>query len=476
LTSATEESRWRRAQRRRCGARLSPRGRATLALLALAPPLGVAVAVGLPEVSEVAGAGAVEELAPEPRPAPDAPGELLERLPVDRTALELQAIVPPGMEAGRVGESGVAGRLFERIPYQEPGIRGPLRVEYTLDAELTRQVFRVLGQSRVELGHVIVIDPGSGRVLAYASTDPERFPPTRPYPAASLVKVITAAAALDVSPETATLPCRFAGSPYRLTRSRIDPPRRGHTVSLRRALATSNNQCFAQLAVHAVGGNALMDAIARFGWLSEPAPAHAAGTADPGEDRYDVGRLGCGLSGCRITPLHAAQLAASLAHGELVAPRWVDRIVDADGHELPLPALAAPRRVMSLELAAELREMLVDTTTRGTARGAFRTRRGRPLLGPVHVAGKTGSLSGNNPSGRYEWFIGVAPADEPRLAVATLLVQGDLWWRNASQVGAEVLRRAFCHGDRCRAENAERWLQTPATTASLLPSLTDALN
>ena len=478
-TTDGEKTRWRKAQELRRRARLSHRGRATLGLLAVASLGGIALAAGLPSESEMARVEGVApvELPPAARkPASDAPAELLERLPVSRTALEMQAIVAPGVEVGSVGESGVSGRLFERVAYQGPGIRGPLRIEYTLDAELTRQVFRVLSQGRVQLGHVIVLEPGSGRVLAYASTNLEEFPPTRAYPAASLVKVITAAAALDAHPETAGLPCRFAGSPYRLTPARIDPPSRGNTISLRRALATSNNQCFAQLAVHAVGGGPLLEAIARFGWLSEPAPAHAAGTADAGQDRYDVGKLGCGLGRSRITPLHAAQLAAILAHGELVAPRWVDRVVDAEGRELPLPAVSAPRRVISPDLAAELRAMLVDTTTRGTARSAFRKRNGRPLLGPVHVAGKTGSLSGENPTGRYEWFIGVAPAEEPRIAVATLLVQGDLWWRNASQISAEVLRRTFCTGRTCRPENAERWLRAPAATALLAPSRADAVN
>jgi cell division protein FtsI/penicillin-binding protein 2 len=346
-----------------------------------------------------------------------------------------------------------------------------LRVEYTLDAELTRTVFRVLRRGRVELGHVILLDSDTGRALAYASTDVGQFPPTKSYPAASLVKVITAAAALDHAPAKANLPCRYRGSPYRLTPSRIDPPRFGNTVSLRRALATSNNQCFAQLAVHAVGQESLMKAISRFGWLDEPAPAHAAGSADPGENRFDFGKLGCGLSGCRITPLHAAQLAATLARGELVVPRWIERVVDARGRELPLSDTASPRQVVSAELAARLRTMLVDTTKSGTARRAFRKRNGAPLLGPVDVAGKTGSLSGENPGGRYEWFIGAAPADDPRIAVAVLLVQGELWWKNASEVAAEVLHTVFCSDGPCRAEGVARWIHVPdETTAVLVPA------
>jgi cell division protein FtsI/penicillin-binding protein 2 len=313
-------------------------------------------------------------------------------------------------------------------------------------------------------------------VLTYASTDVAHFPPNKLYPAASLVKIITAAAALDRDPGLARLPCRYRGSPYKLTRKSIDPPRSGHEVSLRKALASSNNQCFAQLAVHAVGEAPLLDAISRFGWLSEPAPAHPAGSLDPREDRYDVGRLGCGLAGSRITPMHAAQLAATLVGGELVAPHWIEGVHDADGREMLLPANPTPRQVMTPKLADELRAMLTDTTVKGTARSAFRKRNGKPLLGPVKVAGKTGSLSGTDPEGRYEWFVGVAPADHPEIAVAVLLVQSDQWWRSASQIAAEVLQGVFCEGRKCRPELAARWVSTQTTTAAASNAKRGSLN
>jgi len=400
-------------------------------------------------------------------PPPDAPPVLFERLPVTRAVLDLEAFHPPGLDAGRVGDTGVRGRVYETVAWGSDAVDGPLRVEYTLDATLTREAHRALENGRVSMGHVVVMDPNTGRLLAYASTDVQAFPPTRAYPAASLVKVVTAAAALDAAPEKAKLPCRYRGSAYRLTPARIDPPRTGHTVSLRRALALSNNQCFAQLAVHAVGGGPLLEMVGRFGWLSAPAPAHAAGSADPGEDRYDLGRFGAGLSGAAITPLHAAQLAAALVHGEIRAPRWVERVLDAKGRELPLPALDAPRRAMDPMVAAELREMLVDTTTRGTARSAFRRRNGRPMVGEVRVAGKTGSLTGRDPAGKYEWFVGVAPADAPLLAVATVVVHGDLYWRGGSQLAADVLRRAFCPEGSCRAENAARWIRSTASATAV---------
>jgi hypothetical protein len=478
LASGRDGSRWQRTQelRRRPQHRLTPRGRATIGGLAVlcgaAAGLGAAASRDLgPDPLAAVSAGAPPVRARLEGAARDsgyvAPASLLERLPAGREALALP-VTPPA----DAPEGPLPGRLYEfaPVPPGAPGgVQGPLRVEYSLDAELTREVFDALEEGRIGLGHVILLDASTGRVLAYASTDPGRFGPTRPYPAASLVKIITASAALEADPDLAKVPCRFTGSPYRLTPGRLDPPRRGREVTLARALATSNNQCFAQLAVHNVGPQALRDALGRFGWLSQPAPAHAAGVAAPAEDRYEVGKLGCGLDGCRITPLHAAQLAAALAPGELVTPHWIDRIVDAGGRELALPAQAAPRRVLSPERAGELREMLVETTTRGTARRAFRLRNGRPLLGPIRVAGKTGSLSGTDPDGRYEWFAGVAPADEPRIAVAVLVVQGKLWWRNASQVASEVLRRVFCVRGRCEVAHAARYI--PAVPAGGTPAV-----
>jgi len=470
LGSGRDGSRWERSQRlrHRPRPRLSPRGRATIGGLALVSGMiaGLAVAARHDPAAEPlepvsAGAPPVRSGPAEAgAPVPSAPDSLARRLPAGREALSLPTTQPSESET-----AALPGRLYEFVPVPPDaagGIPGPLRVEYSLDAGLTREVWGSLEEGRVGLGHVILMDPGSGRVLAYASTDPGHFDPMRLYPAASLVKVITASAALEADPEVAKVPCRFTGSPYRLTPSRIDPPRRGREISLSHALATSNNQCFAQLAVHSVGHEALRDAIGRFGWFSAPAPAHAAGVAAPTQDRYDVGKLGCGLEGCRITPLHAAQLASVIASGELVAPHWIDRVVDASGRELELPAPPSPRRVLSAERAEELREMLVETTTSGTARRAFRQRNGRPLLGPIQVAGKTGSLSGTEPAGRYEWFVGVAPAEAPRVAIAVLVVQQRVWRRNASQIASDVLQRVFCDDGRCSLENAGRYLPTSA--------------
>ena len=402
------------------------------------------------------------EVGPEPSLRPP-PSMIFESFPASREEFERAAghlaLEPsPGTRA-----PWDPARLVEWV--EPPGYRtdlsGPLRVEFSMDVELSREILKLLKRGRVANGHVIVMEPETGRILAYVSTDPERFPGTAAYPAASLVKIVTAAAALDGAPQAARETCRYRGSPYRLTPSRVHPPRRGNTMTLERSLATSNNQCFAQLAVNAVGSERMIAAIQSCGWLSEPAPGHQAGTATAGDDDYNLGRLGCGLAGCRITPLHAAQLAGVLAHGRLVEPWWIERVVDVHGRALPLPTPRPSRRVMRRHLAEELREMLVRTTTRGTARSAFRDRRGRRRLGDVKVAGKTGNLTGDEPHGRYEWFVGVAPAENPTVAVAVLQLQSDLWWVRSSELGANVLSEIFCEKRDCRPELADRYVKGP---------------
>lgn len=433
------------------------------------------------ERAPLPGAGeapAIELAAARPAPAAtlNVPASILKRLPVTRSVLsgatELRAGRP---DVAARGPASAEETLYELVmPPDESAAPGPLRVEYTLDADLTREVHDLLDAKNVPLAHVVVMDPNDGRVLAYASTDVRRFPPNDLYPAASLIKVVTAAAALHHARARAEQPCRFLGSPYTLTPERIHPPRRGQTVTLERALATSNNQCFAQLAVHAIGTSALVDAIQRFGFLREPAAGHPAGRIEPGDDLYDLGRLGCGLSGCFITPLHAAQLAGSLAHGKIVEPYWVERVTDAGGHALRLPAHRPARQVMTAQLANELRGMLIETTQTGTARRGFRDRNGGNRLGPVLVAGKTGSLNGRDPEGRYEWFAGTAPADDPRVAIAVVVVQQQRAWIHASQLAGEVLERVFCERGSCKPTPRLRAARTaPESEVAPLPP-TDA--
>ncbi|MEX2206985.1 MAG: penicillin-binding transpeptidase domain-containing protein [Myxococcota bacterium] len=432
------------------------------------------VAPVLPEPLPPPGATAPEPEAAEPaRPAPAkrlraAPAQVIARIPVplpSHGAAGLPRLVAAGESAvKRATRSEHVTELLSRGPNALP-----LRVEYTLDLALTQAVYDIFERGRVKLGLAVVLDPATGNVLAYAGTDAKRLPPGEVYPAASLVKVVTAAAALESAPTAARRSCRYVGNPYRLTPARVVPPKRGTEITMERALAMSNNQCFAQLAVNDLGANRMLDLFRRFGLLQRPGPGHEAGqAADPHGDRFALGKLGCGLAGLQITALHAAEIAATLADGKRRAPRWIERVTDSKGEAYALPQAGAPVQVLTPALAADLREMMVATTVSGTARRAFHASYGRPILKVMTVAAKTGSLSGKTPPGRYEWLIALAPADRPKVAIAVLIVQQKRWHSTASQIGAQILNAIFCGGSVCRVDRADQWLtadvESPAKT------------
>ncbi len=411
---------------------------------------------------------------PPAEPAVSELAEALGRLP--------PGIRPPGESPLLVpvaAERGLAS-LVERIP-RTRGDSSPeassdwLEVEYTIDPDLDASVRRVLSRARVALGHVILMDPRTGEVFSYVSTEPESFQATRTYPTASLMKVVTAAAVLRHAPEAAGRDCRYVGSPYELRLASLETPSSGgRNDSFWRALAISNNQCFARLATQDVGKDTLLDEMRRVGLLEAPAAGHAAGRVEPIRGALDLGHLGSGLAGSYITPLAAARLAAVLAEGRLVRPFWVARVRDSSGRTLAVPGSQTPREAWSPEEASELRELLVGVTARGTAKSAFRGAGGDMLLGSIRVAGKTGSLSGSDPQGRYTWFIGVAPAEAPRVAIAVLVVNGPIWWSNASDVAAAALREVFCHEGGCDGLAAEPLqARSRARMAALAPDPED---
>ncbi|MEZ4334640.1 MAG: penicillin-binding transpeptidase domain-containing protein [Myxococcota bacterium] len=343
---------------------------------------------------------------------------------------------------------------------------GSYRVEYSLDADLTARVFEILRRGRVERGIAIVIEPATGRLLSYVTTDPDVLPVDRPYPAASIVKIVTAAAMLERRSDPGAWDCLYEGNKYRLTERRLDPPRRGNHSTLEEAIATSNNQCFSHWAIHGLGEPRLRRMLERFGWAGTPGAGHARGQIAPVASRMDLGQLGSGLDGVRVTALHVASLATVLADGRLAAPRWIDRVVDGRGRTILAPRAESSRRVVQPATAERLRSLMVATTRRGTARRAFRSRRGLPVLGSIEVAGKTGNLNGSNPTGRYEWFFGVAPAKDPQIGVVVLQVHGHLWWARSSELAANILREVFCEGSACRPELATRFTDSPFDRSS----------
>ena len=89
--------------------------------------------------------------------------------------------------------------------------------------------------------------------------------------------------------------------------------------------------------------------------------------------------------------------------------------------------------------------MMKLTVSEGTARSSFRERQGW-ALGDIEVAGKTGSLDDRKPFKDYSWFVGFAPADNPKIAVAAVVVNGLKWRMHAPFVAREALKAYLVGG------------------------------
>jgi peptidoglycan glycosyltransferase len=123
------------------------------------------------------------------------------------------------------------------------------------------------------------------------------------------------------------------------------------------------------------------------------------------------------------TPLEMASIAQTVARDgvRLPTPIVSDRALQAN---------AKPVRVTSPKIAHQLRDLMIGVVTAGTGTAA--------ALPGVQVAGKTGTAElgpkpgapapppGEDPEQAVDaWFTSFAPAHEPRLAVAVVLVDAD---------------------------------------------------
>ena len=114
-----------------------------------------------------------------------------------------------------------------------------------------------------------------------------------------------------------------------------------------------------------------------------------------------------------VTALQAAEVFATIAnHGVRVQPHLIKGWTAADGTYTP-SVPAATTQVVSAATADTVRTMLESVVDEGTG--------GKAAVAGYRIAGKTGTAQKFNPDGITASFIGIAPADDPRVVVAVIL-------------------------------------------------------
>jgi peptidoglycan glycosyltransferase len=362
-------------------------------------------------------------------------------------------------------------RKFGTNPYDPKDLR--LAVSW----DLQRAAVRALGNRR---GAVVMLDPRTGEVLALASTpvydasavtDPasadatfaalraDERQPLLPratlgrYVPGSVFKIVTAIAGLgsgaitpattyDEQPGAETDGLRVEGFRIRDGHHRVT----GNTpLDLVAATEVSCNIWYALTGLR-TGGAALADYAARLGFGS-PIPFDLPtavsqvtnGTGDqPGGfvDDVELANAAYGQAETFVTPLQMALVASTIANGgELMRPRLVTALTGRAGTREVGPQ--SIRRVIDTDQANAIREAMVEAVE-GRLGRQFTT--GAKVPG-ITTAGKSGTAELGGQGEPHSWFIGFAPAEQPRVAIAVLVEQAGRGAEVAAPIAGDLMAR-----------------------------------
>ncbi len=364
-----------------------------------------------------------------------------------------QGLVPVGPD--------LTGLNLLRLDFHPDKVTSPLRhgasAELTLDPDLQRATQAVLRRHSVPEAGVVVMDVRTGNVLAYASRVGEGTPfdvnLRAEAPAASIFKIVTAAALLEVPGLSAQTEQCYRGGQSRIVANELlpDPSRDRWCASMAMAMGRSINVVFARLAQRHLTPEGLTEAAGAFGF-GAPTPfdidAEAPGIELPNEP-LEFARAAAGFWHTSLSPLAGASMAQALGNaGLMLKPRIVRAVLEGDERAWEAPAAPVPlRRVVSTRAAHELTKMMLQTVASGSAFRTFHDRDGRPFLPKVRIASKTGTLTRHEGNRHYTWFVGFAPADQPEVSIAALVVNTPVWRIKGPELAREVLRAYFAqHG------------------------------
>jgi peptidoglycan glycosyltransferase len=146
-----------------------------------------------------------------------------------------------------------------------------------------------------------------------------------------------------------------------------------------------------------------------------PSGVYSEGHLLDSDDAIDIGRVAIGQERLLVTPLQMAEVTAAIGNGgELMKPSFLQEAKDPDGRTIDELDPDVQSDVVSEETASQLTEMMTHVTEEGTAAGL--------TVQGVSFAGKTGTAEVDVEEGiNRPWFIGFAPADDPKIAVAVML-------------------------------------------------------
>jgi peptidoglycan glycosyltransferase len=362
-------------------------------------------------------------------------------------------------------------RKFRAKPYD------PQDLVLSIDLRLQARAMQALGGQR---GAIVAIEPATGRILAMASAptfdanklvDPDtgrdylaalgQQPPDRSpllnratqgrFTPGSIFKIVTAIAgvgsgAVDASTAYPQQPAEETTG-YLIKGFRV---RDGHhlftgdkPLDFIEATEVSCNIWYARTGIR-IGGAVLRDYATRLGF-DAPIPfdlptaasivTRGEGPGDSFKDDVELANAAYGQGQTFVTPLQMALVAATVANGGvLMKPKLVDELRAASGTVRTLGPESI-RRVMEPNQADVVRQAMVAAVE---SEWGSHFAGGAKIPG-VTTAGKSGTAQVDDVARPHGWFIGFAPAEAPRIAIAVLLQQGGFASEKAVPMAGDLM-------------------------------------
>jgi cell division protein FtsI/penicillin-binding protein 2 len=350
--------------------------------------------------------------------------------------------------------------------------------QYDPDSLLNARVNVYLQRYRPETGVILVADLHSGHVLAMGERQDSLISESPKlafgggFPAASLIKIMTATAALECKAKELTDSIPQVGGYHTLYKRQLKTEglRRCPKITLEEAFSRSVNPAFGMLGL-SMGPETLRSTAARMGFNRDAQSSIIAKSRiEIPDSGFSLAEAACGFTPkTTITPWHALQIARGAGDdGRLRACVFPRAILDLkSGKELPLPSDSGSYFVSPSNLP--LLQGLMQATVRvGTARKGFHSVLKASHMDRIEAGGKTGSLDGEETPGRFDWFIGyVKMKDDPSrgLAFAIMLVHREYASIHASAMAALLIRDWMTAHDKAEREKAKAAKQREAQIA-----------
>lgn len=381
------------------------------------------------------------------------------RTPEQKIAHRLQEIRTTRIELAKQLEPHfLKNDLVAETEMKFKGEDKKVKLTYTIDPDLQKEADKLLKSYKPDYGAIVMMDAETGRILAMSSfqkrggEDMQNLALKGTFPAASVFKIVTATAALDKYHMTPESTIQFNGGNHTLYKKNVMSTkinRWTRAITLREAFARSINTVFGRIALERLEPQDIEDYAVRFGFnknIQSDLPFASGVTQIPKEKNFRLTEMASGFNNAtQMSPVQGAMIAAAVAKdGVMQVPYIVDKVQGEDGQIIfqSEPEVAAV--TMTPAGAEKLKELMEATVKSGTSRTSFRSLTHNRKFKALEVGGKTGHLTGVNPRGRVDWFVGYAIGGESeKIAVAALTVNVDYWTVKSSYLAQSMFQKHF---------------------------------